>query len=484
MPPKSVRELSFLAVAAALACGGARAETMADAIALAYQTNPTLLAQQASVRANDETWVQARAGYEPTASIQASVTSDYNTEIAVDSVPGVGRNQSSAAVLTLNQPIYTGGRVARQIDAAEAGVLAARETLRVTEETVIQNVIQAYVGVRCDQNNVEISNANVALLESLLDEIRARFKVGDVTQTDVSQTLERVLGARAEATAAIAALKVARATYAQVVGQMPGDLAPQPPVDNLLPKTVDDAVATALVKNPQMRQALFTERQSAAKLAAAKAQSRPTFSLQGSAGYAGSNLGYATPFGRPGYDLSASAVATMPITTGGVTSSQIREAAEANTADRDNIEIARRQVLFNVAQSWHQLDGLRESLVFQKEQVVQAQIAFDGSRHESRVGLLSTLDVLIAEEDLYAAQIALSNAERDVYIATSGLLSAVGTLQVADLTPQVPRYDPEKNFKHVTRLPFWTPYEPAIAAIDKVGAPADSPAPAPIQKLP
>ena len=473
-----------MAVAAALACGGAKAETMADAIALAYQTNPALLAQQATLRATDETWVQARAGYEPTASIQASVTTDDNSEIQNYITPGVGQNQSSTAVLTVNQPIYTGGRVARQIDAAEAGVLAGREGLRVTEETLIQNVVQAYVGVRCDQRNVQISNDNVALLESLYAEIKARFKVGDVTQTDVSQTLERVLGARAEAVAAVAALKVARATYAQVVGQMPGDLAPEPPVDNLIPKTADDAAATALVRNPQLRQALFTERESAAKLAAAKAQTRPTFSLQGSAGYAGSSLGVATPFGRPGYDFSASAVATMPITTGGVTSSQIRQEAELNTADRDNIEIARRQVLFDVAQSWHQLDGLRESLVFQKEQVDAAKIAFEGSRQESRVGLLATLDVLIAEEDLYGAQIALSDAERDVYNASSGLLSAVGTLQVAALTPQVPQYDPEKNFKHVTRLPFWTPYEPAIAAIDKAGAPGEAAPPAPIPKLP
>src|SRR5580700_1186160 len=60
--------------------GGARAETLADAIALAYQTNPTLLAQQAALRGVDETYVQARAGYGPTATLQASVTTD-NTNV-------------------------------------------------------------------------------------------------------------------------------------------------------------------------------------------------------------------------------------------------------------------------------------------------------------------------------------------------------------------------------------------------------------------
>ena len=41
------------------------AETLADAIALAYDTNPTLQAQRATQRALDENYVQARAGWRP-----------------------------------------------------------------------------------------------------------------------------------------------------------------------------------------------------------------------------------------------------------------------------------------------------------------------------------------------------------------------------------------------------------------------------------
>ena len=52
--------------------GAASAESLADAITLAYQTNPTLQAERATQRATDETYVQARAGYRPTANIQAT----------------------------------------------------------------------------------------------------------------------------------------------------------------------------------------------------------------------------------------------------------------------------------------------------------------------------------------------------------------------------------------------------------------------------
>ena len=54
----------------------AAAETLADAIALAYQTNPTLQAQRASQRALDESIVQARSGWRPT--LSASTASELS----------------------------------------------------------------------------------------------------------------------------------------------------------------------------------------------------------------------------------------------------------------------------------------------------------------------------------------------------------------------------------------------------------------------
>src|SRR5688572_13225296 len=58
---------------AATVCAGllgaafpASAETLADALALAYQNNPTLQAQRAAQRALDENYVQARTGWRPT----------------------------------------------------------------------------------------------------------------------------------------------------------------------------------------------------------------------------------------------------------------------------------------------------------------------------------------------------------------------------------------------------------------------------------
>jgi outer membrane protein len=477
------RALGAALVAAITAAQGVHAETLADAIALAYQTNPTLQAQRATLRATDETYAQARSGYLPTASVQASVTTENDNEVSVlNSTQGVGAVQSSSATLTLTQPLYTGGRVARAIDAAEAGVRAGRELLRATEQTVLQNVVQVYVGVRTDQESLDIAKNSVGLLEHQLDEINARYKVGEITRTDVAQTRERVLSARSQLATAEATLAVDRAAYAQVVGQPPGDLEPEPSLDALLPATIDAAMDAAVKNNPQLLQAAYTERVSAARLAQAKAQTRPTLSLQGSLGYSGGSAGLATPFARIGHDFLASAVATVPIYTGGLTSSEIRQEAETNAADRIGIETARRQALFSVSQSWRQLAGLKENVAIDQEAVEAAKVAFEGSRQEGKVGLRSTIDVLIAEQDLYTTELSLATAVRDEYNAKTALLAAIGALRAQALASDVKGYDPLKHFDHIKGGPFWAAWEPAVAAADRVAEPGEPPRPGPFSK--
>jgi outer membrane protein len=478
---RTIRPIA-IACGAAFAVAGfaARAETLNDAIALAYQSNPTLQGGRASQRALDETYVQARAGYEPTAGIQASVTANNsNQPSTLTSTPG--SSQSSQATLTLTQPLYTGGLVAAQVDSADAYVMAGRENLRQVEQTLLQNVIQAYVNVRRDQESLAIAQENLKMLVRQLDESKARFEVGEITRTDVAETEARVAAARAQLSTAQAQLAVSRAGYASVVGQNPGDLAPEPPLARLLPDTVDRAFDVAEHNNPQLRQADYTERGSAAKVAAAKAQTRPTVSLRASLGY--TSLGYPASLFTPAssltdfsHDVSATAVVNVPLFTGGMTSSQIRQAAENNNVDRIAIEAMRRQVLLAVSQAWNQLLGARANLKANEEEVKAANIAFEGTREEAQVGLRTTLDVLITEQDLSDAQLALVNARHDEYIAAAAVLAAMGALSAQNLSVDTPLYDPKANFNRVKRAGA-VPWDTAVDTIDRLAAPPKPAAP-------
>ncbi|WP_269716405.1 TolC family outer membrane protein [Caulobacter sp. NIBR2454] len=467
--------------------GGAHAETLAEAIALAYQTNPTLQGQRANQRALDESYVQARTGYRPTVSgaLGASYShikpgSPGQIDTNGDGVPdvtvgGSTENNTGSASLTVSQPLYTGGRVSSEVAAAEADVNAGRQNLRSVEQSVVGSVIQSYVDVRRDQERLRISQENVAVLQRQLDESNARFEVGEITRTDVAQSQARLAAARANLASSQAQLAVSRAAYAAVVGQNPGDLAAEPSLAQVLPATVDQAFDSAEQQNPQILAADFTEQASRARVAAAKAAHRPTIGLAGTLGY----TGHADPFDADEYDrqIRLSATANVPIFTGGLNSSRVRAAVERNNAARIAIETARRQVLQQVSASWNQLLGARANLVANEEQVRAARIAFEGVRQENQVGLRTTLDVLNAEQELRNAELALVTARRDEYVAASTVLSASGRLEARAIAADVPAYDPVVNFRKASTSVGWVPWEPVVAGVDKIGAPAIGAAP-------
>jgi outer membrane protein len=448
----------------------AHADTLADAIALAYQTNPTLQQQRASARITDEGVVQAKSGFRPTVGATLDVTgADTNP-------PGAGANvktSGSSATVSISQPLYTGGRASATLSAAEADVLSAREGLRSVEQSVLVNVVQAYVDVRRDQERLRIAKENVAVLQRQLDESNARFDVGEITRTDVAQSQARLAAAKAGLSGAQAQLEVSRAGYAAVVGQTPGDLAPEPTLAGLLPASVDQAFEAAQTTNPGVASAKYNEEAAAARVAVAKAGYRPTISARAGVGLdAGRTAGVGSQFDDYSRTVSGAITASVPLFAGGLTTSQVRAATERENAARSATETARRTAIQQVSNAWSNLLASRAQLGSNEEQVRATRIAFEGVRQEQQVGLRTTLDVLNAQLELSNAELALVSARRDEYVASAVVLQAMGQLDVTKLSTGVTVYDPKASYDRVTHSVGWVPWEPVVQAIDKVGAPS------------
>ena len=435
---------------------------------MAYASNPTLQAQRAQLRALDENWYQARAGYRPTLSASGRATWSETTIPGTNPLVDVESN-SGSAVLSLSQPIYTGGRVAAAVSASEADSLAGRETLRRVEAQVLGQVIQSYVDVRRDQEALRIRQTNVAVLQRQLDESRARFEVGEITRTDVAQSEARLAAAVALLNSAQATLATSRATYEAVVGQAPGDLAPEPPIGNLLPGSIEQAWDLAESGSPILRAAEYAEQASRARVTGARAEQMPTVALQGQLGYSG----LVSPLHTDAYSraLSGGAVVTVPLFTGGQTLSRVRAATERNNIDRLGVENARRTVRQSITQSWSALQAARSNIEATDKQVRAARIAAEGVVQEQRVGLRTTIDVLNAEQELRAAELSQISARRDEYVAAAGVLGQVGRLQAGYLVPEIPRYDPAANFNNLRVTWGWVPWEVPISGVDGVLVP-------------
>ena len=444
------------------------ADTLRDAIALAYQTNPSLLAQRANQRALDESIVQARAGLRP----RLDLTVSGSHAQAYGDLAGFEGDSASASI-GLSQTVWTGGRIGHGITAAEAEIFAGRENLRDIEQTVVASVIQAYADVIRDTEILRIRQANLGVLQRQLEEASARFEVGEITRTDVAQSEARLAQSEADLANAQAQLSVSRASYAAVVGQSPGDLAPMPALPGV-PTDFDAALDVALMENPGIRAAGYNLSAAEANVAAAKAEYLPSARL--TASYGGSN----SDFDRIGEigdttRLTAGATISVPLFTGGLNSSRVAQALERANVAQINVEGERRNTLQSVSSAYAQALSARSSLEAGTEAVRAATVAAEGVRQEAQVGLRTTLDVLNQELELRNAEITLASARRNEYVAQANLLAAMGRLGGADLDPTLTVYDPADNY-HRVRNRGALPWDGVVEAIDRVLAPPIVPA--------
>jgi outer membrane protein len=464
-----------LAVSAA---GSVHAESLMDAIALAYQTNPSILTQRSILRNADELFYRTQRGIGPTVtadvSLGATALQDFDPSTnCVNNGAGLPvcfttdrflTTDTTTAAVNVTQPIYSGGRLTANIKAQEAAVLGAREQLRRVESAVLLQVVADYVEVNRAAEAVSIAEANVVVLTRQQQEAQTRFEVGASTKTDVAQAQSRLATSQTSLIQARASLANAQATYARDVGQPPGKLDKEPPIANLIPKDAAAAFDTAQNNNPTLRAAYLQERQSAQLVAAAKSAYRPTVN--------GTIVGGYTPdvFGQDrDRTITAGVRATVPLYTGLTTASTVRTAIETNNQDRINIEQQRRTLLQQIASGFNNLVSARSSIASNQTAVDASDLAQMGTREEQQVGLRTTLDVLNAEQEFRAAQLNLVNARANEYTAAVTLLNAMGTLDVGVFAPSAQRYNPKDHFDKVNS--FGLPWEPAIKSIDQILAP-------------
>jgi outer membrane protein len=471
----SLRRLLGAAAASVLMAAAsvqpAVAEDLRDAIILAYQTNPTLLAQRSQQRAQDESYVQSRAGLRPQVDISAGVGYVRTWPETSGPFASPDESNSTSATISLNQPLYTGGRVAHGIDAAMAGVERGRENLRSVEQQIMLSVIQAYADVIRDTEIVRIRETNLGVLQRQLEEANARFEVGEITRTDVAQAQARLASSEADLSGARAQLSISRAAYTAVVGQAPGTLEPLPALPQT-PADFDLALDEALYDNPELLAAMWSLQAAEASVAAARSEYLPSAGLSASYGTAGT----AEPFGLDDQQtLRAGLNVSVPLYAAGLNRSRVRQALEqANTAQL-GVEGARRTVLQDVSSAFAQVLATEGALSASEEQVRAARIAAEGVRQEAQVGLRTTLDVLNQELELRNAEIAYVSSQRNRYVAQALLLLSMGGLEGPDLVGEVPAYNPEDNFNRV-RSSGGVPWEHAVEALDRLATFPETPA--------
>lgn len=442
------RRLSITGSALALALlmpGAAGAETLREALAKAYRSNPTLTGARARQRANDENVPIERSAGLPNVGADAGYTENVKRS---DVSLGSPRRIFQSGV-TLAVPIYRGGAVANSVKAARARVEAGQADLRGTEASIFSSVVAAYMDVIRDAAIVGLNQANVRALDVNLQATQDRFEVGDLTRTDIAQSQSRLAVARSDLRAAEAQLISSRENYIRLVGNPPGDLETPPPLPNL-PESPEKAVGVALDNNPDIAAARKARDAAAFDVRVARASRLPTVSATADGGY----VDYLKSLPGVGTQNSTTAAAgvtaTIPLFQGGRPGALVRQAqARESQSIEQTIEVER-GVIAQARAAYASWQAANEVIASSKVAVDATRLSLEGVRAENTVGTRTILDILNAEQEYLNAQVLLVSAQRDAYVAGFTLLAAMGLAEAQDLgLDGGALYDPTVNYTKV-----------------------------------
>jgi len=467
--------LAAMAGCGAMATTPAYGETLREALAKAYLSNPSLEAARAEQRATDESVPIARSSGLPDIKVAGThiefIKRSPNSFTAPERTTTIGPD--------LSIPLYSGGAIRNSIKAAKERVAAGQAGLRGVESSVFSQVVAAYMDVLWNEALVALSENQVDVLAVNLEATRDRFEIGDLTRTDIAQSESRLALAQSDMQNAHANLIGAREDYIRLVGNAPGNLE-APPLLPGLPNTVGEAVVIALESNPDLIAAKQSADAAGYDSEVAGAGRLPTIGAFGNYDYtdyhgtlggaAAANLTQSERTANVGVQI------TIPIFQGGAPAARQRQAFARETASLEDVIATERLIIDNVRSSYSSWQASNAVIESSQAAVAAAALSLEGVKAENSIGNRSILDVLNAEQELLSARAQLVTARRNAYVAGFALLATMGRAEARDLNLDTGGvlYDPQVNYERVRGKIFdWQrDPEPEVKSVSTANVPA------------
>lgn len=428
-----------------LVLGDANAQTIEDALTIAYRNNPTLLGQRAKLRATDEGVSQALSDWRPSVEISGSISRSITTNTARTFG---GQNQirtPRGVTLEISQPLFRGGRTLAATREAENTVHAERWRLAEIEQDVLLDAATAFLDVFRDEAVLNLNINNEQVLKRQLEATRDRFEVGEITRTDVHQAEARLAGAAADRIESEGNLEASRATYRNVVGEAAPRNLKVPATPTGHPDTQEEANKAAALDNPVVVSAEFDRKALEDKVDEVRGELLPSVDLNFKVSRNFENSSNTNVF----REESVTATVTVPLYQQGEVFSRLREAKQDVAEQVQIVDQARRDAIEDATRAWESLVTARARVKSFKAQIEANMVALEGVEREAQVGSRTVLDVLDAEQELLDSRVAHVRAQRDELVAIFELKAAMGQLTAQRMHLPVEAYDPAVHYQEV-----------------------------------
>lgn len=398
----------------------ADALTLDQAIAAALDQAPAIELAEAERDAAAARVMQARAGARPNAVLSGTVGAGHLDPQGYFGL-AASRVTPRAAQVSIEQPLFSGGRAAAALAQARAGEAVAVAGSAGIRADLAARVAEAYGAVLVAEAQQRLYEALAGLAAELERHAQDRFEAGDAPRTDAAQAHARAAEARAQLAAADGNARLARIRLAALIGRTPGTLAPLP-MPPPVPARAERAMLTALAQNPAFNAARASFDAATAAERGARAGRLPVIAAFAEASSVRDQF-------FPGYRGDGATLGLRmrwQILDGGRARGQIAEASAGVRAARARLAAAHDQLLEAVTAAHAEIES---SAAFEQAASEHAQATRDAARNvreEVKVGQKPQIDLLDAEREATTAQVQFMAARTARIVAAYRLNALLG----------------------------------------------------------
>jgi len=417
--------------------GAVHAMTLSDALGKALTRDPNYLAAMKARDAGSEKKFQGLSNLLP--NVAGTYADGKRLDRKVTSPDGVVtktriEDDDRSYTITARQPLFN----LAAIRSAQQGFKASSATeaaFQIARQDAMIRLVNAYFDVLNAQDSLATTVAEKKAIAEQLEAAKRSFEVGTATVTDQQEAQARFDLTRAAEIRARNTLNIRRQALSILIGEpvatdLPGYKAgaeiPAP-----MPMVADEWVSKARESSYEVQRAFAEAERNRYEFSRQIFSNLPTVDL-----IARKTWATDIPQGTPGETIETEYVGisvTVPIISGGLNISQVREAAALRDefkhrldAARLNAEQASREAYLNVVAGLAQISALEAA-------EKSSQLALESNRLGYQVGVRINIDVLNAQQQLFAAQRDLSKARTDTLLAGLRLKASVGALNPDDV---------------------------------------------------
>jgi outer membrane protein len=430
--------LSLLLAALFGANSVALAADLLETFNAAKANDPGYAAARSAWQAGQEKLPQGRALLLPNISLNANAATNDAT-VAYHPANqllqnGESRYSSHGYGVNLTQPLYRQQNWLMYSE-AELQVAQSEAQFKIASQDIILRVAQAYFDVLIAQDGVQLSGAQKNAITEQLQQAKRNFEVGSATITDTLEAQARYDLTSAQELAVQNDLEIKNSALQQLINAIPADLKHlgsgfklEAPLPADMEKWVNDAQLNSLqLANAQLGAELAEK-----ELLRNRGGHYPTVDLV--ANYSNNQAtGGSFGVGSDSTSKSLGVQLNIPLYQGGAINSKIREAQANLDRARQELENARRNVAHQTRQAYlGVVSGIAQVKALQQA-LTSSTSALEASKMGQEVGVRTNIDVLNAQQQLYATRRDLYQAEYNSLLSHLRLKAALGTLAEEDL---------------------------------------------------